>query len=123
MCWPCWDKGGSLARHRCVFARSRLQSETRIDDKATLSMYLLYVSMFSLNSPFPQLGLYSIPGSNCISTNTWQKKMHNVPLCYEDNSMYFTRSEGRRLKSLGGLVMTYLFDEASLEFDFYYNLI
>ena len=43
----------------------------------------------------PRLGWYSRPGSNCISTNTW--------------------SVGSRVKSSGGFVTTYRFDEASTD--------
>ena len=72
---------------------------------------------FVSHSPSPQPGWYSIPGSNCIKTNTCRQDQ-----CRQETGLGVTWSEGRRLKSEGGLVMTYRLLEDSVVLDRSRNL-
>ena len=81
--------------------------------------------LYCIILPSPQPGLYSIPGSNCIRTNTCviqnciitDKPHIKGPLQtlsqFPLKKTNTTWSVGRRLKSLGGFVITYLLPGAS----------
>ena len=92
----------------CSGGFCKLISDTFCCSHRVHSMNIYFQTLFT-NLPSPQPAWYSIPGSNCINTNT----LKNIPKWFSQVWMLYTWSEGRRLKSAGGFVITYLLLEDS----------